>query len=159
MGAVAFLRPLHVCETRGWRHRPSLGACGRLWTSTKTKPQVQTLWEDQQDCHIPWLLPHFWVREWRNPWVPWDTYSGPSIRREEGCQGLIYSLQRCLHHTFKNLKIFKWKSWKRNASSSLLKFHFEHTHYTSITKCVRVLSRIISLNKNMKLCHILLHTK
>ena len=110
MGAVSFLRPLHMCEARGWRAWSPLGTCGGLWSPTKTKSQVQTLWQDQQDCHLPWLLPHLRVRGWSYPRISWAPDSGSSIRREEGCQCLNSSIQQySLLHIFKNLQSFMLK--------------------------------------------------
>ena len=110
MGALSFLRPLHMREARGWRTWSPLGTCGGLWTPTKTKSQVQTLWQDKQDRHIPWLLSYLRMWWWSDPRISWDSDSGSSIRREEGCQCLISSIQQySLLHTFKNLQSFMLK--------------------------------------------------
>lgn len=110
MGALSILRPLHMREARGWRNWSPLGTCGGLWPPTKTKSQVQTLWQDQQDCHIPWLLSHLRVWGWSDPRISRDPDSGSSIRREEGCQCLTSSIQQySLLHTFKNLQSFMLK--------------------------------------------------
>jgi len=93
MGTGPFLWPLHMREARRWRDWSLVGARGGLRPLAQTQPQVQTLWKNQQDRYVPWLLPHLRVWGRGDSRIPRDPHSGSPTSREEGRQGLIYPFQ------------------------------------------------------------------
>jgi len=61
MGFETVLWTFHLCGTT----RTFVGVGRRLWPIAKTKLKMQALWQDEQNCWLPRLLPPLWVRTWR----------------------------------------------------------------------------------------------